>query len=66
MQRLAECDPGFYSISVVRVAFVSLQAIISKLWFGYDLEHAISAPIMHTEGDSILFEDHFSEVSGLI
>uniref|UniRef100_A0A8B9GJC7 Gamma-glutamyltransferase 5 n=1 Tax=Amazona collaria TaxID=241587 RepID=A0A8B9GJC7_9PSIT len=41
------------------------MAIINKLWFGYDLEHAISAPIMHTEGDSILFEDHFSEVSGL-
>ncbi|XP_065548978.1 glutathione hydrolase 5 proenzyme [Lathamus discolor] len=37
------------------------MAIINKLWFGYDLEHAISAPIMHTEGDSILFEDHFSE-----
>ena len=49
----------------VRVGFVSLQAIINKLWFGYDLEHAISAPIMHTEGDNILFEEHFSEVSGL-
>uniref|UniRef100_A0A8B9G1F1 Gamma-glutamyltransferase 5 n=1 Tax=Amazona collaria TaxID=241587 RepID=A0A8B9G1F1_9PSIT len=44
------------------------MAIINKLWFGYDLEHAISAPIMHTEGDSILFEDHFSEEvrSGLL
>lgn len=48
----------------VSVEFVSLQAIINKLWFGYDLEHAISAPIMHTEGASILFEKHFSEVSG--
>lgn len=49
----------------VSVGFVSLQAIINKLWFGYDLEHAISAPIMHAEGDNILFEKHFSEVSGL-
>lgn len=49
----------------VSVGFVSLQAIINKLWLGYDLEHAISAPIMHTEGDRILFEKHFSEVSGL-
>uniref|UniRef100_A0A8C0BPD1 Gamma-glutamyltransferase 5 n=1 Tax=Buteo japonicus TaxID=224669 RepID=A0A8C0BPD1_9AVES len=52
----------------VSVEFVSLQAIINKLWFGYDLEHAISAPIMHTEGASILFEKHFSEEvrSGLL
>ncbi|XP_009641389.1 glutathione hydrolase 5 proenzyme [Egretta garzetta] len=44
------------------------MAIINKLWFGYDLEHAISAPIMHTEGDSVLFEQHFSEEvkSGLL
>lgn len=37
------------------------MAIINKLWFGYDLEHAISSPIMHTNKDSILFEGHFSE-----
>ncbi|XP_009078598.1 PREDICTED: gamma-glutamyltransferase 5 [Acanthisitta chloris] len=37
------------------------MAVINKLWFGYDLEHAISAPVMHTDGDRILFEDHFSE-----
>uniref|UniRef100_A0A8C0IAZ0 Gamma-glutamyltransferase 5 n=1 Tax=Bubo bubo TaxID=30461 RepID=A0A8C0IAZ0_BUBBB len=37
------------------------MAIINKLWFGYDLEHAISAPIMHTEDDNILFEEHFSK-----
>uniref|UniRef100_A0A8D0F8C8 Gamma-glutamyltransferase 5 n=1 Tax=Strix occidentalis caurina TaxID=311401 RepID=A0A8D0F8C8_STROC len=43
-----------------------ISAIINKLWFGYDLEHAISAPIMHTENDNILFEEHFSEVSGLL
>ncbi|XP_074777451.1 glutathione hydrolase 5 proenzyme isoform X2 [Athene noctua] len=44
------------------------MAIINKLWFGYDLEHAISAPIMHTEDDNILFEEHFSEEvrSGLL
>ncbi|XP_010284680.1 PREDICTED: gamma-glutamyltransferase 5 [Phaethon lepturus] len=44
------------------------MAIINKLWFGYDLEHAISAPIMHTEGDNILLEEHFSEEvrSGLL
>ncbi|KAM6111762.1 glutathione hydrolase 5 proenzyme [Pterocles gutturalis] len=44
------------------------MAIINKLWLGYDLEHAISAPIMHTEGDNILFEAHFSEEvrSGLL
>ncbi|XP_009569627.2 glutathione hydrolase 5 proenzyme [Cuculus canorus] len=37
------------------------MAIVNKLWFGYDLERAIAAPIMHAEGDHILFEDHFSE-----
>uniref|UniRef100_A0A8B9PY89 Glutathione hydrolase n=1 Tax=Apteryx owenii TaxID=8824 RepID=A0A8B9PY89_APTOW len=44
------------------------MAIINKLWLGYDLEHAIAAPIMHTEGDEILFETHFSEEvrSGLL
>ncbi|CAM9543376.1 unnamed protein product [Bubo scandiacus] len=44
------------------------MAIINKLWFGYDLEHAISAPIMHTEDDNILFEEHFSKEvrSGLL
>uniref|UniRef100_A0A8C3KJW9 Gamma-glutamyltransferase 5 n=1 Tax=Calidris pygmaea TaxID=425635 RepID=A0A8C3KJW9_9CHAR len=52
----------------VFVGFVSLQAIINKLWFGNDLEHAISAPIMHTKGVSVLFEEHFSEEvrSGLL
>lgn len=45
--------------------FVSLQAIVNKLWFGYDLERAISSPIMHTNKDVILFEKHFSEVSSL-
>lgn len=42
-----------------------MQAIINKLWFGYDLEQAISAPVMHTEGDRVLFEEPFSTVSGL-
>ncbi|XP_032932065.1 glutathione hydrolase 5 proenzyme [Catharus ustulatus] len=37
------------------------MGIINKLWFGYDLEHAISAPVMHTRGDSVLFEESFSK-----
>ncbi|KAM4763115.1 glutathione hydrolase 5 proenzyme isoform 1-T1 [Cyanocitta cristata] len=37
------------------------MAIINKLWFGYDLEHAISAPVMHTQGESVLFEEPFSK-----
>uniref|UniRef100_A0A8C3D4F3 Gamma-glutamyltransferase 5 n=1 Tax=Corvus moneduloides TaxID=1196302 RepID=A0A8C3D4F3_CORMO len=37
------------------------MAIINKLWLGYDLEHAISAPVMHTQGDSVLFEEPFSK-----
>ncbi|NXP62552.1 GGT5 hydrolase, partial [Chloropsis cyanopogon] len=37
------------------------MVIINKLWFGYDLEHAISAPVMHTQGDSVLFEESFSK-----
>ncbi|NWT16423.1 GGT5 hydrolase, partial [Vireo altiloquus] len=36
------------------------MAIINKLWFGYDLEHAISAPVMNTKGDNVLFEEPFS------
>ncbi|NWR75846.1 GGT5 hydrolase, partial [Centropus unirufus] len=44
------------------------MAIINKLWFGYDLERAISAPIMHADGDRVLFEERFSEEvrSGLL
>ncbi|NWR02496.1 GGT5 hydrolase, partial [Paradoxornis webbianus] len=37
------------------------MVIINKLWFGYDLEHAISAPVMHTHGESVLFEETFSK-----
>ncbi|NXV08109.1 GGT5 hydrolase, partial [Cettia cetti] len=37
------------------------MAIINKLWLGYDLEQAISAPVMHTQGDSVLFEETFSK-----
>ncbi|NXK50407.1 GGT5 hydrolase, partial [Chauna torquata] len=44
-----------------RIISATAMAIINKLWFGYDLEHAISSPIMHTDGDNILFEEHFSE-----
>ncbi|KAM6119904.1 glutathione hydrolase 5 proenzyme [Phoenicopterus ruber ruber] len=51
-----------------RIISATAMAIINKLWFGYDLEHAISAPIMHAEDDNILFEEHFSEEvrSGLL
>ncbi|KAM6377864.1 glutathione hydrolase 5 proenzyme isoform 1-T1 [Pluvialis apricaria] len=51
-----------------RIISATAMAIINKLWFGYDLEHAISAPIMHTEDDNIVFEGHFSEEvkSGLL
>ncbi|KAF4792806.1 Gamma-glutamyltransferase 5 [Turdus rufiventris] len=37
------------------------MGIINKLWFGYDLEHAISAPVMHTQGDIVLFEGSFNK-----
>ncbi|NXI50165.1 GGT5 hydrolase, partial [Chloroceryle aenea] len=51
-----------------RIISATAMAIINKLWFGYDLEHAISAPIMHTVGDRIVFEKHFSQEvrSGLL
>ncbi|XP_030815093.1 glutathione hydrolase 5 proenzyme isoform X1 [Camarhynchus parvulus] len=44
-----------------RIISATTMAIINKLWFGYDLEHAISAPVMHTQGASVLFEESFSE-----
>uniref|UniRef100_A0A8C3TK36 Gamma-glutamyltransferase 5 n=1 Tax=Chelydra serpentina TaxID=8475 RepID=A0A8C3TK36_CHESE len=38
-------------------------AIVNKLWFGYDLEHAISLPVLHASMDnSIQFEPEFDEV----
>ncbi|NXU45325.1 GGT5 hydrolase, partial [Drymodes brunneopygia] len=43
-----------------RIISATTMAIINKLWFGYDLEQAISAPVMHTQGDSVLFEESFS------
>ncbi|XP_023793471.1 glutathione hydrolase 5 proenzyme isoform X2 [Cyanistes caeruleus] len=43
------------------IVSATTMAIINKLWFGYDLEHAISAPVMHTQGDSVLFEESFSK-----
>ncbi|NXG09627.1 GGT5 hydrolase, partial [Sakesphorus luctuosus] len=51
-----------------RIISATTMAIINKLWLGYDLEHAIAAPVMHTEGDSVLFEENFSEEvrSGLL
>ncbi|NXS52679.1 GGT5 hydrolase, partial [Brachypteracias leptosomus] len=44
-----------------RIISATAMAIINKLWLGYDLEGAISAPIMHTDGDRIVFEERFSE-----
>ncbi|NXL93491.1 GGT5 hydrolase, partial [Alectura lathami] len=44
-----------------RIISATAMAIINKLWFGYDLEHAISSPIMHIDSNNILFEEHFSE-----
>ncbi|NWX84229.1 GGT5 hydrolase, partial [Nothoprocta pentlandii] len=43
------------------IVSATAMAIINKLWLGYDLEHAIAAPIMHAEGNRILFEKGFSE-----
>lgn len=57
-------QPRLY-VQLGSVGFVLLQAIINKLWFGYNLEHAISAPVMHTQGENVLFEETFSKVSGL-
>ncbi|XP_048677760.2 glutathione hydrolase 5 proenzyme isoform X3 [Caretta caretta] len=37
-------------------------AIMNKLWFGYDLEHAISLPVLHAStNNSIQFEPKFDE-----
>ncbi|KAJ7423753.1 Gamma-glutamyltransferase 5 [Willisornis vidua] len=51
-----------------RIISATTMAIINKLWLGYDLEHAIAAPVMHVEGDRVLFEENFSEEvrSGLL
>ncbi|NWY53403.1 GGT5 hydrolase, partial [Chionis minor] len=51
-----------------RIVSATAMAIINKLWFGYDLERAISAPIMHIDGENIQFEERFSEEvrSGLL
>uniref|UniRef100_A0A8D0L9R9 Gamma-glutamyltransferase 5 n=1 Tax=Sphenodon punctatus TaxID=8508 RepID=A0A8D0L9R9_SPHPU len=37
-------------------------AIMNKLWFGYDLEHAIAAPILHVKGNKLLLPKGFDEV----
>ncbi|KAM3826047.1 glutathione hydrolase 5 proenzyme [Vipera latastei] len=38
------------------------QAIVNKLWFGYDLDQAIRAPILYATGDgSILVEKRFPQ-----
>ncbi|KAL7983195.1 hypothetical protein Chor_000057 [Crotalus horridus] len=39
-----------------------LQAIVNKLWFGYDLDQAIRAPILYaTGGGSVLVEKQFPQ-----
>lgn len=65
---LAQCSLAWTAQVLCQLGsmgFVLLQGIINKLWLGYDLEHAISAPVMHTQGDSVLFEGSFNKVSGL-
>uniref|UniRef100_A0A8C3CRL9 Glutathione hydrolase n=1 Tax=Cairina moschata TaxID=8855 RepID=A0A8C3CRL9_CAIMO len=44
-----------------RIISATAMAIINKLWFGYDLEDAISSPIMHISNGNISFEERFSE-----
>uniref|UniRef100_A0A8B9R0J1 Gamma-glutamyltransferase 5 n=1 Tax=Anas platyrhynchos TaxID=8839 RepID=A0A8B9R0J1_ANAPL len=44
-----------------RIISATAMAVINKLWFGYDLEDAISSPIMHIINGNISFEERFSE-----
>lgn len=46
----------------VRIISATTQAIINKLWFGYNLEKAISLPVFHvTAHNQLEFEPHFSK-----
>ncbi|XP_040205293.1 glutathione hydrolase 5 proenzyme [Rana temporaria] len=46
----------------VRIISATTQAIINKLWFGYNLEKAISLPVFHvTARNQLEFEPHFSK-----
>ena len=41
----------------------SLQAIMNKLWLGFDLQAAIKAPILHVDSKGqVEFEPSFSQV----
>uniref|UniRef100_A0A8D0H3C3 Gamma-glutamyltransferase 5 n=1 Tax=Sphenodon punctatus TaxID=8508 RepID=A0A8D0H3C3_SPHPU len=51
-----------YLLSVLSAELILLQAIMNKLWFGYDLEHAIAAPILHVKGNKLLLPKGFDEV----
>ncbi|KAG9487408.1 hypothetical protein GDO78_007321 [Eleutherodactylus coqui] len=45
----------------LRIVSATAQAIINKLWFGYNIKDAISAPVFHVQLDNSLdFEDSFS------
>ncbi|XP_075071624.1 glutathione hydrolase 5 proenzyme [Mixophyes fleayi] len=47
----------------VRIISATVQAIMNKLWFGYSLKEAISAPVLHVSTDNKLsFENSFSKV----
>ncbi|XP_072271679.1 glutathione hydrolase 5 proenzyme isoform X2 [Pyxicephalus adspersus] len=46
----------------VRIISATTQAIINKLWYGYNLEKAISMPVFHVTGQNQLdFEQDFSK-----
>lgn len=46
----------------LRIISATTQAIINKLWFGYNLEKAISLPVFHvTARNQLEFEPHFSK-----
>ncbi|XP_068094353.1 glutathione hydrolase 5 proenzyme isoform X3 [Hyperolius riggenbachi] len=47
----------------VRIISATAQAIINTLWFGYNLEEAISRPVFHvTSNNKLEFEPSFSKV----
>ncbi|XP_056386998.1 glutathione hydrolase 5 proenzyme [Hyla sarda] len=45
----------------LRIISATAQAIINKLWFGYNMKEAISAPVLHVQLDNTVdFEKSFS------
>uniref|UniRef100_A0A670ZWW3 Gamma-glutamyltransferase 5 n=1 Tax=Pseudonaja textilis TaxID=8673 RepID=A0A670ZWW3_PSETE len=54
---------GQASLSWVYQRTLCLQALVNKLWFGYNLDRAIEAPILAASGDgSIQVEKQFPQV----